>query len=62
MEHTHAALGHDLSNQLSIILGFSELLLAALPEGDARRADVQQIDKAARAAMQMVWQSLLSQL
>jgi hypothetical protein len=55
-------LGHDLTNQLSIILGFSEFLLAALPDSDPRRADVQEIDKAARTAMLLVSQSLLSPL
>jgi hypothetical protein len=52
-------LGHDLSNQLSIILGFSEFLLAEMTDDDHRRADVLEIDKAARAAMLMVSQSLL---
>ena len=52
-------LGHDLINQLSIILGFSEFLLSALPESDSRRADVQEIEKAARTAMSLVSQNLL---
>jgi hypothetical protein len=34
-------------------------LLTALPDSDPRRADVQEIDKAARAAMLLVSQSLL---
>jgi len=53
-------LGHDLINQLSIILGFSEFLLSALPESDSRRADVQEIEKAARTAMSLVSQNLLA--
>ena len=53
-------LGHDLINQLSIILGFSEFLLSALPESDSRRADVQEIEKAARTAMLLVSQNLLA--
>ena len=53
-------LGHDLINQLSIILGFSEFLMSAMPESDARRADVQEIDKAARTAMLLVSQNLMA--
>jgi signal transduction histidine kinase len=60
MEVTPATqrLGHDLSNQLSIILGFSELLLAAMPDADPRKADLLEIEKAAKAAMALVAQSL----
>lgn len=42
---------HELNNQLAIIIGFSELLLDNLPEGDPNRADVLEIMTAARAAM-----------
>jgi len=49
-----------LTNQLSIILGFSEFLLSALPDSDPRRSDVQEIEKAARTAMLLVSQSLLN--
>ena len=51
-------LGHELSNQLAIILGFSELLLAAMPDHDARKGDVREIDKAARSALLLVKQTL----
>jgi signal transduction histidine kinase len=51
-------LGHDLSNQLSIILGFSELLLGGMADADPRRADLLEIDKAAKVAMQLVTESL----
>ena len=63
LEHESASrrLGHDLANQLSIILGFSEFLLSALPESDPRCADVQEIEKAARTAMVLVSQNLLAQ-
>jgi signal transduction histidine kinase len=47
-------LTHDLNNQLSIILGFCELLLDSMPDGDPRRADVLEIDKAARTATSLV--------
>ena len=52
-------LGHDLSNQLSIVLGFSELLLAGMRADDPMRPDLQEIEKAARAAMQLVSQFLM---
>jgi two-component system cell cycle sensor histidine kinase/response regulator CckA len=52
-------LGHDLSNQLSIVLGFSELLLAGMRADDPLRPDLLEIEKAARAAMQLVSQFLL---
>jgi two-component system cell cycle sensor histidine kinase/response regulator CckA len=47
-------LTHDLNNQLSIILGFCELLLESTPDEDPRRADILEIDKAARAATSLV--------
>jgi PAS domain-containing protein len=40
-------LSHDLNNALMIVTGYSEELLATLPENDARRADVQAILSAA---------------
>jgi hypothetical protein len=52
-------LGHDLSNQLSIVLGFSELLLAGMRADDPLKRDLQEIEKAARAAMQLVSQFLM---
>ncbi|HKT80226.1 MAG TPA: hypothetical protein VJP86_08390 [Vicinamibacterales bacterium] len=45
---------HDVRNQLSIILGFSEILLLELPEGDGRRGDLQEIHAAAERAMAAV--------
>jgi hypothetical protein len=47
-------LQHTLTNHLAIILGFSELLLQDLPAGDERRADLEEIHKAATAALQVV--------
>ncbi len=42
---------HDVRNQLSIILGFSEILLQELEGDDARRHDLQEIHDAAERAM-----------
>src|SRR4029079_16667028 len=43
---------HEINNMMQGVLGFSELLLHGLPQGDERRGDVEQIRKAAgRAAM-----------
>ena len=42
---------HHLKNQLAIVLGFCELLLDDMPGGDPRRADVLQIQLAARTAL-----------
>jgi two-component system cell cycle sensor histidine kinase/response regulator CckA len=47
-------LTHDLNNQLSIILGFCELLLESTPDEDPRRTDILEIDKAARMATSLV--------
>lgn len=52
---THAnGLQHTLTNYLAIILGFSELLLQDLGVDDPRRADLEEIHKAATAALQIV--------
>jgi hypothetical protein len=47
---------HDMKNQLGIILGFSELLLQEMDEADARRADIAEIHRAARRAMELMAQ------
>jgi hypothetical protein len=52
---THAnPLQHTLTNYLAIILGFSELLIQDLAAGDPHRADLEEIQKAATAALQIV--------
>jgi signal transduction histidine kinase len=51
-------LGHDVSNQLAIILGFSALLLGGMPDTDPRKADLLEIEKAAQAALRLLTQSL----
>jgi hypothetical protein len=45
---------HDLKNQLGIILGFSELLLADMADDDPRRPDVMEIRGALELAMQLL--------
>jgi len=47
-------LQHTLTNYLAIILGFSELLLQDAAPDDPRRADLEEIHKAATAALQIV--------
>ena len=42
---------HRLKNKLSVILGFCELLLSEMPEGDPHRADVEQILEAGKSAL-----------
>jgi hypothetical protein len=42
---------HDFKNQLAIIRGFAEILIAEMAESDPRRGDVQEIYKAAVAAL-----------
>jgi hypothetical protein len=42
---------HRLKNQLAIILGFCELLLEDVADDDQRRADLLQIQAAARTAL-----------
>ena len=42
---------HRLKNQLAIILGFCELLLAELPDGDQTRHDVLRIQEAGKKAL-----------
>ena len=45
---------HDFKNQLAIILGFSEILLAEAVAGDPRRGDFEEIHKAATAALDLL--------
>jgi signal transduction histidine kinase len=45
---------HEFKNQLAIIFGFSEMLLADAAEGDPRRRDFEQIHIAAVTALDMV--------
>jgi hypothetical protein len=45
---------HDFKNQLGIILGFSEILLAESAASDPRRGDLEEIRKAAMAALRLL--------
>lgn len=45
---------HDIKNQLAIIDGFAELLIAESEPGDPRRADFEQIHKAAVTALDLI--------
>ena len=45
---------HDFKNQLGIILGFSEILLAEAAASDPRRDDLEEIHKAATAALALL--------
>ena len=45
---------HELNNHLTVIIGYAELLLENLHDGDDRRADVMEIRKAAEAALALV--------
>ena len=45
---------HDSKNQLPIIRGFAEILIADTPVGDPRRADFEEIHKAAVTALELL--------
>jgi signal transduction histidine kinase len=45
---------HDFKNQLGIILGFSERLMAEAAAEDPRRGDLEEIHKAAKAALDLL--------
>jgi hypothetical protein len=45
---------HALCNQVAIILGFCELLLDEIPQDNPMRADLEEMHKAATAAMAML--------
>ena len=45
---------HDFKNQLAIIRGFAEILLAEAPDGDPRRRDFQEIHNAAVIALDLL--------
>jgi two-component system, cell cycle sensor histidine kinase and response regulator CckA len=49
---------HDFNNLLTVIGGYSELVLAKLPESDDRRAYVEQINRAAQRASDLTQQLL----
>lgn len=45
---------HDVRNQLSIIYGYAESLLDDVEAGDPRRRDLEEIHKAALAALELL--------
>jgi signal transduction histidine kinase len=45
---------HDFKNQLAIIRGFAEILIAEAPAGDPRRRDLEEIHKAAVTALDLL--------
>ena len=45
---------HDFKNQLAIIRGFAEILIAEAPAGDPRRCDLEEIHKAAVTALDLL--------
>jgi len=48
------ALVHEFKNHLSVIVGFCDVLLRDLPEGDLKRADVVEIQRAALAVVELL--------
>jgi hypothetical protein len=50
----HDRIRHDFKNQLGIIRGFAELLVAEAPPGDPRRGDLEEIHKAAVKALELL--------
>ncbi|MBI2186279.1 MAG: hypothetical protein HYU37_04045 [Acidobacteria bacterium] len=45
---------HDFKNHLAVIVGFCDVLLRELPEDDVKRADVEEIQRAALAAADLL--------
>ena len=49
---------HALSNQLAVIVGFLEIILAATAAGDPRRRDLLEVQKAAVEASRIIGRPL----
>jgi signal transduction histidine kinase len=45
---------HDFKNQLAIIRGFAEILLAEAAAGDPRRSDLEEIHRASVTALELL--------
>lgn len=45
---------HDVKNLMTVVLGYSEMLLDELAQDDPHRADVLEIHKAGRRALDLV--------
>ena len=50
-ELTNDQVLHQLKNHMAIIVGFTDLVIADLGEGDRHAADLGEVQKAARQAM-----------
>ena len=50
----HDPFVHDMKNMLGIIVGYSDLALDDMPEGDPRRKDLEEIHKAAESALALL--------
>jgi hypothetical protein len=48
---------HALSNHLAVVLGFIELVISETPDEDPRKADLEEIRRAAHECAQIVAQS-----
>ncbi len=53
-----AGVAHDFNNLLTTMLGYSDILLSRLPEGDPMRQDVEEIKKSAERAAALTRQLL----
>ena len=51
-------IAHDFNNLLTTILGYSEMVADALPKADSRRADLEEVQKAAKSAASLTEQLL----
>ena len=51
-------LRHDFKNHLGIILGFVDLLLEDVAADDPKRSDLEQIQRAANAALELLQRML----
>jgi hypothetical protein len=54
MNPSNDKLRHDFKNHLGIILGFVDLLLEDVPPDDPKRSDLEQIQRAANAALDLL--------
>jgi hypothetical protein len=45
---------HDMQNQLGIVVGFSEVLLNEMNAADRHRPDVEEINTAAKRALELL--------
>ena len=52
--NSHDPLLHAFQNHLSAIVGFCDLLLRDIPEGDPKRADILEVYKAGHAALDLL--------